>query len=87
MVFKSRRMRWAGHVACSIREKGKVYRVFVVYLKEIGCCEDLATDGKIILKWILKNRNKNSWTGFVRFRMGKSVRGFYKSVVTYLVVR
>jgi len=74
MVFKSREMRWVGHVACSVMEKGNVHRVFVGCLKEIDRCEDLATDGKIILKWILKNK-KNSWTGFVRFRIGKSVGG------------
>jgi len=34
MVFKSRRMRWDGHMACNIREKGNVYRVFVGVLEE-----------------------------------------------------
>jgi hypothetical protein len=34
MMFKSRRMKWAGHVACSIREKGNVYRIFVGMLEE-----------------------------------------------------
>jgi hypothetical protein len=33
MVFKSRRMRWAGHVACSIKEKGNVYMAFVGVLE------------------------------------------------------
>ena len=76
-------------MACSIRDKGNVYRFFVGCLKEIGRCEDLATYGKIILKWILKNRNKISWTGFLRFRIRKNVggEGGYKSVVTYLMVR
>jgi hypothetical protein len=32
MVFKSRKMRWAGHVAC-IREKGNIYRIFVEVLE------------------------------------------------------
>jgi hypothetical protein len=51
MVFKSRRLRWAGHVACGIREKGNVHRVFVGgggCLKGIDHFEDLSTDGKII---------------------------------------
>jgi hypothetical protein len=49
-VIKSRRMRWAGQVAC-IEETSNAYRS--ENLKEIDHSEDLRVDGKIILVWIL----------------------------------
>jgi hypothetical protein len=46
MVIKSRRMRWAGHVARMGEARG-VYRVLV------GRREDLEVGGRITLRWTL----------------------------------
>ena len=47
-VIKSRRMRWAGHVACMGEERG-VRRVSVGNLGERDHWGDLGADGRIIL--------------------------------------
>jgi hypothetical protein len=52
-VIKSRRMRWAGHVA-RIWEKRGAYRILVGRPEEGDHLGDPGVDGKIILKWILK---------------------------------
>jgi hypothetical protein len=52
-MIKSRRMRWAGHVACM--ETGEVHTGFWWRdLRERDHLEDLGVDGRIILKWIFK---------------------------------
>ena len=57
-VIKSRRMRWAGHVARMGEERGC-----------IGCWwgnrreRDLGVDGWIILGWISRRWNVGIWTG------------------------
>jgi len=51
-VIKSRRMRWAGHVA-RIRETRNSY------LKGRDHSKDVRIDGWIILKWILGNQAAN----------------------------
>jgi hypothetical protein len=48
-VIKSRRMRWAGHVA---RTGRGVYRVLGGDLRDGDHLEDPGIDGRIILKWI-----------------------------------
>jgi len=48
-VIKSRRMRWAGHVA-QIGDRSVAYRVLVGDLRD----RDHLEDGRIILRWILK---------------------------------
>jgi len=50
-VIKSRRMRWGGHVA-HMGEMKYAYK-FVRKLKGRDHSENLGTDGKIILEWIL----------------------------------
>jgi len=50
-VIKSRRMRWAGHVARMGEERG-VYRVLVGKPEGRDQWGDLAIDGWIILGWI-----------------------------------
>ena len=52
-VTKSRRMRWAGHVA-HMRERRGVYRVLVGNLRERDHLEDPGLDRKIILRWIFR---------------------------------
>jgi len=50
-VMKSRRMRWAGRIACMGR--GEVYKGFWwVNLRERDYLEDPLVGGRIILRWI-----------------------------------
>ena len=60
-VIKSRRMRWAGHVARMGEEKG-VYRV-LVGMRERDHLEDPGVDGWIILGWISRRWDVGVWTG------------------------
>jgi hypothetical protein len=48
-MIKSRRMRWARHVA-QIGDRSVAYRVLVGDLRD----RDHLEDGRIILRWILK---------------------------------
>jgi hypothetical protein len=50
-VTKSRRMRWAGHVACT--EMRNAYRTVVEKPEKNRSLGDLDVDGRIILEWIL----------------------------------
>ena len=61
-VIKSRRMRWAGHVARMGEEKG-VYRVLVGKLEGKNHWGDLGVDGWIILGWISRRWDVGIWTG------------------------
>jgi hypothetical protein len=51
-VIKSRRMRWARHVACMGEWRG-VYRVLVGRPEGKNHWEDLGVDGRITLRWTL----------------------------------
>ena len=61
-VIKSRRMRWAGHVARMGEERG-VYRVFVGNRRERDHWGDLGVGGLIILGWISRRWDVGMWTG------------------------
>ena len=50
---KSRRMRWAGHVARMVEGKG-VHRVLVGKPEGKSHWGDLDVDGRIILRWIFR---------------------------------
>jgi len=52
-VIKSRRMRWAGHVA-RMGERRGVYRVWWGNLRARDHLEEPAVDVRIILRWIFR---------------------------------
>jgi hypothetical protein len=61
-VIKSRRMRWAGHVARQGR--GEVYAgLWWGNLMERDHFEDPGVDGRIILRWIFRHWDVGVWTG------------------------
>jgi len=63
-LIKSRRMRWAGHVACM--GIGKVHTGFLwEHLSERDHLEGLGINGRIILKWIFVKWDSDAWTGFL----------------------
>ena len=61
-VIKLRTMRWAGHVARMIEERG-VYRVLVGKPEGKNRWEDLGVDGWIILGRISRRWDMGIWTG------------------------
>jgi len=70
-VIKSRRMRWAGHVACVGVERG-VYRSWWGNRRERDHWGDLGVDGWIILGWNSMRWDVGIWTGlgWPRIRTG-----------------
>jgi hypothetical protein len=68
-VIKSRRMRWAGHVA-HIGERRGIYGVLWGNLRGRDHLEDPSIDGRIILRWIFRKWDVGVWTGLSRFRIG-----------------
>ena len=69
-VVKSRRMRWAGHVARMGEDRG-VHRVLVgCSLRERGHCGDQDVDGRIILRWIFRKLEWVVGTGWSWPRIG-----------------
>jgi len=61
-VIKSRRMRWAGHVARMSEERG-VYRVLVGKPEGKDHWGDQGVDVWIILGWISRKWDVGIWTG------------------------
>jgi hypothetical protein len=55
-VIKSRRLRWAGHVARMAERRG-AYRALVGKPEGKNHLKDPGVDGKIILKWIFGRLN------------------------------
>jgi hypothetical protein len=69
-VIKSRRLRWAGHVARM--GVGEVHTGFWWgNLRERYHLEDPGIDGRIIFKWIFKKWDVGVWTGLIWVRRGK----------------
>jgi len=77
-VVKSRRMRWAGHVARMGKDRG-VQRVLVGRpegkrplggLRERGHWGDQDVDGRIILRWIFRKLEGVVGTGWSWLRIG-----------------
>ena len=67
--IKSRRMRWAGHVACMGRVE--VYTRFSWgNLREGDHLGRPGVDGVIILRWIFRKWNGGAWTGLIWLRIG-----------------
>ena len=68
-VIKSRRKRWAGHVARMGR--GEAYTVFWWgNQRERNLLEEPGVDGKIILRRIFRKWDVGVWTGSSRLRIG-----------------
>ena len=61
-VIKSRRMRWAGHVARMGEERGCIGSWWG-NRRERGQWGDLGVDGWIILGWISRRWGVGIWTG------------------------
>jgi len=68
-VIKSRRMRWAGHVARMVERRG-VYRFWYRNLRERDHLGDPGIDGKIILRWIFRKWDVGIWAGSSWLRIG-----------------
>jgi hypothetical protein len=68
-VMKSRRLKWAGHVA-RMGEKRGAYRVLVGKPEGKNHLENPGVDGKIILKWIIKKWDGQARTGLICLRRG-----------------
>ena len=60
-VIKSRRMKWAGHVARVGEWKG-AYRAWWGNLRERDHLGDPGLDGRIILRWIFRKWDVGLWT-------------------------
>jgi hypothetical protein len=72
-VVKSRRMRWAGHVARMVEDRG-VHRVLVRKPEGKRPLGDQDLDGRIILRWILRKLEGVVGTGWSWLRIGTGGR-------------
>jgi hypothetical protein len=68
-IIKSRRMRWAGHVA-GMGEKRNKYRLLVEKTEGKRPLGRQDVGGWIILGWILERWDGVMWTGLVWLRIG-----------------
>jgi hypothetical protein len=67
--IKSRRMRWAGHMA-HMGEGRNVYRVFVGKPEGKNHLQDQDVDGRKESKWTLGRLVGGAWSGFTWLRIG-----------------
>jgi hypothetical protein len=67
--FRSRRMRWAGHVA-RMGEERRVYRVLVGKPEGKNHLKDQGVDGRMGSKWTLGRLVWGVWSGFTWLRIG-----------------
>jgi hypothetical protein len=70
-IIKSRRMRWAGHVA-RVGEKRNAYRLLVGKPEGKRPVGRQGLGGWTILGWILERCDGVMWTGLVWLRIGTS---------------
>ena len=68
-VIKSRRLRWAGHVA-RMEEGRRVHKVLVGNVRERDHWGDKDVDGLIILKWVFRKWEGVVGTGWSWLRIG-----------------
>jgi len=71
-VTKSKRLRWAGHVA-RMGERNRCYKVWWGNLRERDCLVDPGVDGRIILRWIFRKWGVVAWIGLIRLMIGIGV--------------
>jgi hypothetical protein len=71
-VIKSRRMRWAGHVACMEEGRG-VHKVLVGKPEGKRPLVDQDVDGRIILRWIFRKWEGVVGTGWSWLKIGTGV--------------
>jgi hypothetical protein len=69
-LIKSRRVRWAGHVA-HVRKRRGTFRVWWGKLKERNHLEDIRVDERILLKCIFKDwaGGGGAWIGLIWLRI------------------
>ena len=72
-VFKSRRMRWAGHVAHMGGEERRI-QGFSGYLRERDHLGNAGIGGRIVLRWIFRKWDVVVWTGSSCLRIGTGGR-------------
>jgi hypothetical protein len=71
-IIKSRRMRWADHVARMV-EKRNAYRLLVGKPEGKRSLGRQDVDGWIILGWFLERLDGVMWTGLVWLRIGREL--------------
>jgi len=74
-LIKSRRMRWACHVAY-MRQRRGAYRVLVGKPRLRGHLEDPDVDVRLILRWIFRKLHWGAWAGLIWLRIRAGVVGF-----------